>query len=76
MTSLTLNSPAKLNLMLHITGRRVDGYHNLQTVFQFIDLNDLMVFEATDTPDINRLNSQTPVPESDDIVLRAALLLQ
>ena len=76
MTSLTLNSPAKLNLMLHITGRRADGYHLLQTVFQFIDLNDLMVFELTDTPAIKRLNSQTPVAESDDIVLRAAVLLQ
>ena len=76
MTSLTLNSPAKLNLMLHITGRRADGYHLLQTVFQFIDLNDRMVFEATGSPDINRLHSQTPVAESEDIVMRAAHLLQ
>ena len=76
MTSLKLNSPAKLNLMLHITGRRADGYHLLQTVFQFINLNDLMVFEATESPGINRLNSQTPVVESEDIVLRAAHLLQ
>ena len=76
MTRLTLNSPAKINLMLHITGRRADGYHLLQTVFQFIDLTDLMVFESTETPDISRLSSQTPVAESDDIVLRAAHLLQ
>ena len=76
MTSLKLNSPAKLNLMLHITGRRADGYHLLQTVFQFINLDDLMVFEATESPGINRLNSQTPVVESEDIVLRAAHLLQ
>ena len=76
MTSLILNSPAKLNLMLHITGRRADGYHLLQTVFQFIDLNDLMIFEATETPVIRRMNSQTPVAEAEDIVLRAALLLQ
>ena len=76
MTGLTLNSPAKLNLMLHITGRRADGYHLLQTVFQFIDLNDQMVFEVLDSPQICRTNSQTPVAESDDIVLRAASLLQ
>jgi 4-diphosphocytidyl-2-C-methyl-D-erythritol kinase len=76
VTSLTLNSPAKLNLMLHITGRRADGYHDLQTVFQFIDLNDRMVFEATETPDVNRLHSQTPVAESEDIVMRAAHLMQ
>jgi len=76
VTSLTLNSPAKLNLMLHITGRRADGYHLLQTVFQFIDLNDVMIFETTETPEIHRMSSQTPVAESEDIVLRTALLLQ
>lgn len=76
MTSLTLYSPAKLNLMLHITGRREDGYHLLQTVFQFIDLNDRMRFEMTEEPNISRINSQTQVEESEDITLRAARLLQ
>ena len=76
MASLTLNSPAKLNLMLHITGRRADGYHLLETVFQFIDLNDRMTFEVSETSEIQRLNSRTPVDESEDIVLRAARLLQ
>ncbi len=76
MTRLTLNSPAKLNLMLHITGRRDDGYHLLQTVFQFIDLNDRMTFEATEAKPIRRIASQTTVDEADDIVLRAAHLLQ
>ncbi len=76
VTRLTLNSPAKLNLMLHITGRRDDGYHLLQTVFQFIDLNDRMTFKATEAPHIRRVSSQTTVDEADDIVLQAARLLQ
>ena len=41
---LTLPSPAKLNLMLHILGRREDGYHELQTLFQFLDYGDEMTF--------------------------------
>ncbi|NNE62837.1 MAG: 4-(cytidine 5'-diphospho)-2-C-methyl-D-erythritol kinase [Gammaproteobacteria bacterium] len=76
MSSLTLTSPAKLNLMLHITGRRADGYHLLQTVFQFIDLYDRLHFEATTDLQIQRINSRTPVEQSEDIVIRAAKLLQ
>ena len=41
---LTLPSPAKLNLMLHILGRREDGYHELQTLFQFLDYGDVFMF--------------------------------
>jgi len=40
-------APAKLNLFLHVTGRRPDGYHELQTVFQFLDVGDLLWFDAT-----------------------------
>ncbi|HNH44087.1 MAG TPA: 4-(cytidine 5'-diphospho)-2-C-methyl-D-erythritol kinase, partial [Agitococcus sp.] len=40
LSTLTLPSPAKLNLFLHITGQRADGYHNLQTIFQFVDYAD------------------------------------
>jgi len=76
VASLTLNSPAKLNLMLHITGRRPDGYHLLETVFQLIDLNDVMRFEVIQSVDIQRTESRTSVSETDDIVLRAARLLQ
>ncbi len=76
MGSLTLTSPAKLNLMLHITGRRADGYHQLQTVFQFIDLFDRLHIEATPDMSIRRINSRTPVAQADDIVIRAAKLLQ
>jgi 4-diphosphocytidyl-2-C-methyl-D-erythritol kinase len=73
---LSLQSPAKLNLMLHITGRRDDGYHLLQTVFQFIDLSDQMEFRLTSDGSIRRINSSTPVSEADDISILAALLLQ
>ncbi len=76
MPGLKLKSPAKLNLMLHITGRREDGYHLLQTVFQFIDLYDHLCFEVSDTPEILRIDSETEVYDSDDILLQAAALLQ
>ncbi len=73
---LLFRSPAKLNLMLHITGRRDDGYHLLQTVFQFIDLYDDLTFEITEDGSITRSSSQTSVDEADDIILIAARLLQ
>ncbi|MFT4608684.1 MAG: 4-diphosphocytidyl-2-C-methyl-D-erythritol kinase [Urechidicola sp.] len=73
---LTFRSPAKLNLMLHITAQRDDGYHLLQTVFQFIDLYDHLTFEITDHGSITRSVSQTPVNEADDIILLAAKLLK
>ncbi len=76
MKHLSLQSPAKLNLMLHITGRRDDGHHLLQTVFQFIDLNDQMEFDLTPDGSIQRNHSNTPVSEAEDIVIRAAELLQ
>ena len=62
--------------MLHITGRRDDGYHLLQTVFQFIDLSDQMEFRLTSDGSIQRNISSTPVSEADDISILAALLLQ
>jgi 4-diphosphocytidyl-2-C-methyl-D-erythritol kinase len=74
--SLRLPAPAKLNLMLHICGRRADGYHLLQTVFQFIDLSDWLEFELEADGHIQRQQSTTPVPATDDIVIAAANLLQ
>ncbi len=75
-THLSLRSPAKLNLMLHIVGRRDDGYHLLQTVFQFIDLCDQMEFKVTRDGSILRSNSRTSVDETEDLAMRAARLLQ
>ena len=73
---LSLRSPAKLNLMLNITGRREDGYHLLETVFQFIDLCDHLSFVVTDSPAELRIAGNSPVAAAEDILLRTAGLLQ
>ncbi len=69
-------APAKLNLMLHVTGRRADGYHELQTVFQLIDLCDELRFEVAVDRRIERLEGAAGVPPADDLVVRAALALR
>ena len=69
-------APAKLNLFLHITGRRPDGYHALQTVFQLLDWGDLLHFTRRDDGVITRKTDVSGVPEADDLVVRAARLLQ
>jgi 4-diphosphocytidyl-2-C-methyl-D-erythritol kinase len=69
-------APAKLNLMLHITGRREDGYHELQTVFQFIDFADTLEFKLRNDEQIIRHCENFAVPESEDIIIRAARLLR
>lgn len=69
-------APAKLNLFLHITGRREDGYHLLQTVFQFLDHGDLLHFNPRADGRIQRLTDLPGVPEESDLVIRAARLLQ
>ena len=69
-------APAKLNLFLHITGRRADGYHLLQTVFQFLDYSDELRFTVRSDGAIRRLNDLPGVPEEKDLVVRAAQLLQ
>jgi 4-diphosphocytidyl-2-C-methyl-D-erythritol kinase len=69
-------APAKLNLMLRIVGQRADGYHLLQTVFQFIDLCDWITFHPVGD---GRVCLQNPIPgvaESEDLTVRAANLLK
>lgn len=68
-------APAKLNLFLHITGRRSDGYHLLQSVFLLIDWCDTLHFELRPNGNISREDLSTPLP-ADDLVLRAARALQ
>ncbi len=69
-------APAKLNLMLRIVGQRPDGYHLLQTVFQFVDLCDWLAFHPVDSGEV-RLDKAIPgVPEDQDLTVRAAKLLQ
>ena len=62
--------------MLHITGRRQDGYHLLQTVFQFIDLYDDMKIASTPDGSIERVDSHSSIAAEDDIAIRAARVLQ
>lgn len=69
-------APAKLNLMLRIVGRRQDGYHLLQTVFQFLDVADRLRFQIRPDGEIRRASSLQGVPEEQDLVVRAARLLQ
>ncbi|MDO8705246.1 MAG: 4-(cytidine 5'-diphospho)-2-C-methyl-D-erythritol kinase [Sulfuricaulis sp.] len=69
-------APAKVNLFLHVTGRRADGYHTLQTVFQFLDYGDALEFFVTDDGRITRSTPFPGVPEDRDLTVRAARLLQ
>ena len=68
-------APAKLNLFLHVTGRRADGYHLLQSAFMLIDWCDTLHFEKRPGGAISREDLSSPLPE-DDLVLRAARALQ
>jgi len=69
-------APAKLNLMLRIVGQRTDGYHLLQTVFQFIDLCDWISFYPSDDGRIYLQKPLEGVAEADDLTIRAANLLK
>lgn len=76
MNALSLPAPAKLNLMLRITGRRNDGYHLLQTVFQFVEFGDRVNLQLTDDAKIIRSNGADSVAAEQDLVVKAARLLQ
>jgi len=73
---LTLRSPAKLNLFLHIVGRRDDGYHLLQSVFQLIDWCDTIQLNRISENEVRRVNPIPGVPPEQDLVVRAANLLK
>jgi 4-diphosphocytidyl-2-C-methyl-D-erythritol kinase len=73
---LTLRSPAKLNLFLHIIGRRDDGYHLLQSVFQLIDWCDTIHLKSISENEVRRINAIPGVPPEQDLVVRAANLLK
>jgi len=69
-------APAKLNLFLHVTGRREDGYHLLQSVFQLVDLQDTLHFKLRDDQAIVRTTPIESLPPEQDLTVRAARLLQ
>lgn len=69
-------APAKINLFLHINGRRPDGYHELQTLFQFLEFGDELEFEIRKDGQIRRIGGLSDVPEEQDLVVRAARALQ
>ena len=76
MMSADWPAPAKLNLFLHVLGRRDDGYHELQTVYQLIDLADRLDFARRDDGEIRRLEGPASVPSAADLSVRAARELQ
>lgn len=71
-TGLTILAPAKLNLFLHITGRRADGYHELETLFQFLSVHDVLHLEHSNDGHIHLLNEVEGVAAEDNLVYRAA----
>ncbi|WP_372763295.1 4-(cytidine 5'-diphospho)-2-C-methyl-D-erythritol kinase [Pseudoalteromonas sp.] len=76
ITSFSLIAPAKLNLFLHINGRRDDGYHELETLFTFLNYGDELAFELTETADIIVTGDTQGIATTDNLIYKAALLLQ
>ena len=71
-TGLTLPAYAKINLFLHILGQRTDGYHNLQTIFQFVDLKDSLTFHTSEKPGIEITSNVTISNLKDNLIYKAA----
>lgn len=76
MNEINCPAPAKLNLFLHIIGRRPDGYHLLETVFRFVDYGDVVHLRLRDDERIVRTHPLAGVAEEEDLCVRAARLLQ
>lgn len=76
MATLTLPAPAKLNLWLHIIGRRPDGYHELETVFQFLDHADQLHYSLRDDGQIHLRTEIAGVPHDSNLIVKAARKLQ
>jgi 4-diphosphocytidyl-2-C-methyl-D-erythritol kinase len=69
-------APAKLNLFLHITGKRCDGYHNIQTIFQLLDYGDSIYIDSNQSSDISLYTEVEGIHDKDNLVIRAAKLLK
>ena len=72
----TWPAPAKLNLFLHITGQLDNGYHTLQTIFQFLDYGDSLAIDINDTAQVTLSPQVEGVPLEDNLIYRAAMLLK
>ena len=75
-TTFSFPSPAKLNLFLHVVGQRTDGYHELETLFQFIDYSDTINISISESADIELLTPIDGVENDDNLIIKAARLLQ
>ncbi|NOU52531.1 4-(cytidine 5'-diphospho)-2-C-methyl-D-erythritol kinase [Pseudoalteromonas sp. JBTF-M23] len=75
MTSLTLMAPAKLNLFLHINARREDGYHELETLFTFLDFGDELTFSLSHDTKIHITGDTADIPLEDNLIYKAAMAL-
>ena len=73
---MTYQSPAKINLFLHITSQRVDGYYNLQTIFQLLDYGDEMNFNIRNDGQINRTHGNENIPLDNDLIIQSAKKLK
>ena len=76
MPKATYLAPAKINLFLHITSKRADGYHNLQTIFQLLDFSDEITFSLRDDGEINRIYGNESIVPDKDLILRSANTLK
>ena len=76
MRQIEVTAPAKLNLYLRVLSRREDGYHNLQTLFQLIDLQDRLIFETNTSGDITLDAPQCEFPSNDNLIIKAAKYCQ
>lgn len=68
--TLTLLSPAKLNLFLHITGQRGNGYHELQTLFQLLDWGDRLQFESDNSGEISLHGADLGIPAEQNLIVK------
>ncbi len=73
---LTYLSPAKVNLFLHLTSKRSDGYHNLQTIFQLLDYGDEIEFNERDDGQINRIYGNEDISPDSDLIIKSAHMMK
>jgi 4-diphosphocytidyl-2-C-methyl-D-erythritol kinase len=76
LSGLDYPAPAKLNLFLHVVGRRPDGYHLLQSVFTLLDYGDNIRIRVRDDGQVRRVNDLPGIPEAEDLTVRAAQMLR